>query len=305
MGAGEERPAANLAATISPETTLHGVVLPERSGQQRTGSLVVIAGAAADVGTHVVVSDEVIIGRVGAGLVLRDGRISRQHARVWREGSRWLAEDLASRNGSSLNGRALERPTPLGDGDKIYLGSTVVKFTLVDETEAAYLEQMARLAGTDPLTGLHAKHRFDSMLDEALRTARLTETPLAVLMMDMDGLKKINDTWGHRFGANTIATIGAAIGQLLAGRGEACRYGGDEFCAYLPNVRPDEARAVAEEIRATVEAARPQLDGIEVRATISIGLASRGTESTTADLVAAADAALYRAKAAGRNRVSE
>lgn len=303
-GEGGNRLPAGLAGA-NPDTTLYGgVELPKRAADPRTGSLVVIAGAAADVGTHLVVGDEVVIGRVGANLVLRDGRISRRHARVWRDGARWLVEDLGSTNGTALNGRAIERPTPLGDGDKVYLGSTVVKFTLVDETEARYLEQMARLAGTDPLTGLHAKHRFDSMLEEALRTSRLGAAPLGLLVMDLDGLKRVNDTHGHRFGAHAIAVVGGEIGRALEGRGEACRFGGDEFCAYLP-LDHAAARAVADDLRARVQALSCELDGVDVRVTISIGLAMRDGETEVAPLMAAADAALYRAKAAGRNRVSE
>jgi diguanylate cyclase (GGDEF)-like protein len=224
---------------------------------------------------------------------------------VWHDDGRYFVEDVGSTNGSRLNGRLLERPTHLGDGDKIYVGNSVLKFTLVDETEATYLARMERLAGTDPLTGLHAKHRFDSMLEETLRTARLAVEPLCLLMMDMDGLKAINDAHGHQMGAHTIATVGQSLGQVLRGRGEACRFGGDEFCAYLPRMSTARARLVAEEIRLVVAEARYTLGDTSVSATISIGLAPASAElSTLATLLAAADQALYRAKAAGRNCVS-
>ena len=289
-------------------TTLTDIRLPWLHGEEecRRGSLLVIAGAPADIGAHLVVRTEAHIGRDTGTLRLRDGRVSRRHVRVWQEDGRYFVEDLGSTNGSRLNGRALERPSPLGDGDKIYVGSTVLKFTLVDETEANYLARMERLAGTDPLTGLHAKHRFDSILEESLRTARLANKPLCLLMMDMDGLKSINDRHGHRMGAHTIATVGHALGQVLRGRGEACRFGGDEFCAYLPGLSLARARLVAEEIRLVVEEGTYELDNASVKATISIGVAAAGPEqSTPATLLAAADRALYRAKAAGRNCVSE
>ncbi len=289
-------------------TTLTDIRLPWLHGEEegRRGSLLVIAGAPADIGAHQVVRTEVRIGRDEGELRLRDGRVSRRHVRVWQEDGRYYVEDLGSTNGSRLNGRMLERPSPLGDGDKIYLGSTVLKFTLVDETEANYLARMERLAGTDPLTGLHAKHRFDSMLEESMRTARLADKPLCLLMMDMDGLKSINDRHGHRMGAHTIATVGRSIGRVLRGRGEACRFGGDEFCAYLPGLSAARARLVAEEIRLVVEEDVYELDGVTMKATISIGMAGAGAErSTPGALLAAADEALYRAKAAGRNCVSE
>ncbi len=93
---------------------------------------------------------------------------------------------------------------------------------------------------------------------------------------------------------------------LLEGRGEACRFGGDEFCAYLPDAGVEDATRIAEEFRRAVQSARFELEGIAVQATISIGVAESGdTVSNLDKLVAAADKALYRAKEKGRNRVSE
>jgi len=286
-------------------TTLTDIRVPTQGEQRLRGTLLVISGTPADLGVHMLVRGEVLVGRDYGTLKLRDGRVSRRHVRVWEEDNRYFVEDLGSTNGTLLNGRALEVPTPVGDGDKIYLGGTVLKFTLVDETEARYLERMERLAGTDPLTGLHAKHRFDSMLEEVLRQARLADDRLCVMMMDMDGLKAINDRHGHRMGAHTIATVGKAIGEVLRGRGEACRFGGDEFCAYLPKLSEARCKLAAEEIRLVVEDGTYELDGTEVHATISIGVAFRTPETATVgQLVAAADLALYRAKANGRNCVS-
>ena len=193
----------------------------------------------------------------------------------------------------------------LGDGDKIYVGNTILKFTLVDETEAAYLARMEKLAGTDPLTGLHAKHRFDSMLEERLRTVQLDGTRLCLLMMDLDGLKAINDAHGHQLGAHTISVVGKRIGEVLKGRGEACRFGGDEFCAYLADMSETRARLIAEEVRLVVAEECIEWGSHSFTTTISIGVASSGPgRSSLRTLLAVADEALYRAKAAGRNCVS-
>ena len=81
-------------------------------------------------------------------------------------------------NGTTLDGRPLIQRMRLVDGAQFCLGSTVVKFALIDDTEAAYLEQMSKLVGTDPLTGLHATHRFDHLLAEAVRTAQVTGSSL-------------------------------------------------------------------------------------------------------------------------------
>ncbi len=297
------------AITLHPEVTERFELSPTRKTGRRTGSLLVIDGSPADVGVHATVSDSLVIGRDGQ-LLLRDGRISRHHARILREDGQWQVEDLQSTNGTSLNGIPLAGRAVLHDGDKIVLGSTVVKFSIVDETEAAYLDRISKLAGTDPLTGLHAKHRFDDMLVEALRVAQLTGTPLVVMMMDMDGLKPINDTHGHTMGAHTISRVGKLIAHALGTKGEACRFGGDEFCAYAP-VTMERGRALAESIREAVESEVYSLGEISVRATISIGLAALDPEdgprrlpTSSQELVKAADDALYRAKRGGRNRVA-
>ncbi len=301
---GDDGPRDHLLRTVMTDRP----ELLQTESEQLMGSLLVIAGAPADVGTHVVIEDEVVVGRMTTGLQLRDGQTSRRHCSVLfdRDGDRYLVRDLGSTNGTRLDGERLKGERPLEAGAKIFLGQTVLKFTLVDETEARYLRRMERLAGTDPLTGLHAKHRFDSMLAESLRMCRAARTPLAALMMDMDGLKAINDRHGHRMGAHTIAEVGQLLGRVLSGSGEACRFGGDEFCAFLPGAGVADAARIAEQFRRAVEAACFELEGTVVKATISIGVAEAGEAAANLDqLVAAADKALYRAKEKGRNCVSE
>ena len=276
-----------------------------RGDRGQRGSLLVIKGTSADLGLHIVVEDQVVIGRETTGMRLRDARCSRRHVMVECRGERYYVRDLGSTNGTRLNGRIIERETHIGDGDKVQLGESVVKFSIVDETEAKYLAAMRRMAGTDALTGLLAKHLFDAMLSDAVRSARETGLPLAVLMMDMDGLKAINDAHGHHLGAHTIGEVGRTIGRILQGRGEACRFGGDEFCAMLPGVPETSALDYAERIRIAVQATHFNKDGVSVRATISIGVAPwRPGMLDQEAVVAAADRALYRAKGKGRNMCS-
>ena len=270
------------------------------------GSLLVIEGAIADIGTHWVVGDTVVLGREADQLLLRDPEISRQHACVSLENGLYMLADMGSTNGTALNGHALADRELLRNGDKIALGRTVIKFTLVDPSEAACLERMAALAGTDPLTGLMAKHRFDAMLTEAFDTAHAKDLPLSVLMMDMDGLKSINDRHGHQMGAHTISEVGRLIGRVVGLHGEACRFGGDEFSAQLPGSPAGVAMRVGERIRQAVEEMVFERAGATVSATISIGVAEVTPETASVrELVAAADMALYRAKGNGRNNVSE
>ncbi|MCO4769624.1 MAG: GGDEF domain-containing protein [Deltaproteobacteria bacterium] len=270
------------------------------------GSLLVIAGSAADLGTHQVVGDEVVLGRDPNQLLLRDPQISRRHARVFADTAVFFLEDLGSTNGTLLNGEPVVERKLLRNGDTIQLGHTTIKFALVDPAEAAVLERMAALAGTDPLTGLMAKHRFDAMLTQCFDDAQSKDTPLSVLMMDMDGLKAINTEHGHPVGAHTISEVGRLIGRIVGLHGEACRFGGDEFSALLPGSPISGGLRIAERIRQAVEEATFSLGEVEVSPTISIGVAEISPDrSSVRALVIAADQALYRAKDQGRNAVSD
>jgi two-component system, cell cycle response regulator len=305
-------PSSSEAEVFSTQIISQHLPLPDKEDcanyqkdSKLKGSLVIIDGTPADVGNHVVVGDEVLIGREQGPFPLRDGRISRRHCILrYREGSYWI-EDLGSTNGTQVNGRPVLESYKLSDGDQIFVGRTVMKFTLVDNTEANYLRQMERLVGTDALTGLVAKYRFDAALAEAIRIARMTGRPLSVLMMDMDGLKQVNDTHGHHFGANTISCVGKIIADTFRGRGEACRFGGDEFSAYLPGVDIQHAVAVGEQICEAVRTTPFPFKGIDIRVSISIGVTELLPEIATMEqLLHLADQALYRAKRAGRDRVS-
>jgi diguanylate cyclase (GGDEF)-like protein len=277
----------------------------QRETGQR-GSLLVIAGTHADIGTHLLVETAVTIGREQVGMILHDGGISRVHAAVERRGERYFIRDLGSTNGTMVNGERLEAERLLEEGDKIFLGQTVVKFTVVDATEADYLRQVATLVGTDDLTGLMSKHRFDAAFKEAFRTARAAQAPLSALMMDMDGLKAVNDRHGHHAGADTIRRVGVLIGTLLHGRGEACRFGGDEFSAFLFGATLEGARQAGEQIRQGVESLSLAWRGERLAVSISVGIAALDAETHDAGgLLHDADLALYRAKAAGKNRVSD
>jgi two-component system cell cycle response regulator len=180
-----------------------------------------------------------------------------------------------------------------------------VRFSFADELDEDFRAEIGLLVGTDPLTGLESKRRFDDALDFALQVARQEQQTLAVLMMDMDGVKQINDTHGHLFGAHVIGETGRIIARHLGPAGHASRFGGDEFSAYLPGLDKESALAAAEAIRVAIESAGMEKDGIALRPTISIGLAAFPEDAVEAlELVASADAALYRAKDAGKNCVS-
>jgi diguanylate cyclase (GGDEF)-like protein len=279
-----------------------------QAGIRRFASLLVVAGSEADLGMHVLLDRPVHIGRdPGIEMRLEDVGISRRHARIFRDEkrARYLVEDLGSTNGTRLNGVRLSRPHPLAEGDKISVGSTVIRFAYTDEVDVGFHEKLQRIVGLDDLTGLEAKRSFDAAYRIAVRSAVDTGRPLAVLMMDMDGLKPINDTYGHHMGAYAIREVGRLIAQAMGDIGRSCRFGGDEFMAYLPTTGREVACEIAEAIRLRVAEHRFEHEGIVVSPTLSIGVAVLPQDATAADdLTRRADEALYRAKAQGKNRVS-
>jgi diguanylate cyclase (GGDEF)-like protein len=160
------------------------------------------------------------------------------------------------------------------------------------------------LAHTDPLTKLANRRalmqRAQMELDRAARTGR----PLALLMFDIDHFKRVNDTYGHAAGDAVLAGV-AATAQAQFRRIDLCgRVGGEEFVVVLPETDPEHARAAAERLRGAIAATSFGDIAPGLTVTISIGLVSVEEVSATLDvLLARADAALYRAKDGGRNRV--
>jgi diguanylate cyclase (GGDEF)-like protein len=274
---------------------------------RRIAFLTVIRGGERDLGRNVVVNRPIVIGRAeDADLPLQDLVASWRHARVApRGGQNFVVEDLGSTNGTHVDGGLIKEPWTLREGEKIFVGDTVVRFSMADEMDLGFQDLVSQLVSTDPLTGLESKRSFDDALDYALEAARANELPLSILMMDMDGVKIINDTHGHLFGAHCIGETGRLIARIMGPRGQSCRFGGDEFTAFLPGLVKTETIAVAEEIRQGLESAGLTKDGIALRPTISIGVASFPEDGQKLlELIAAADRALYRAKGGGRNCVS-
>ncbi len=267
--------------------------------------LTVIRGGQ-DLGVQAQIEVPASIGRDPAStLPLQDLGVSWEHARITPQGAGvYLLEDLGSTNGTRVGGTPLTGGRSLADGDKIFLGESVVRFSLSDAMDMDFLQEIGQLVGTDPLTGLESKRRFDDAFDYALKVGAQQTSPVAMLMMDMDGVKQINDTHGHKFGAYVIGETGRLIAKHLSAGGHACRFGGDEFSAFLPGIEKDAACAVAETIRTALEVAGFEKDGIALKPTISIGVGCYPADGEDPmALLEHADAALYRAKGDGKNCV--
>jgi diguanylate cyclase (GGDEF)-like protein len=172
-------------------------------------------------------------------------------------------------------------------------------------------EQAERLATTDGLTGLLNRRTFNAQLHARLREAQRYNRPLALLLLDIDHFKKVNDTYGHPAGDAVLRGI-AGLAQKQARETDiVARYGGEEIALILPETDASGAQAIAERIRrAAAAVAHPSEQGA-IQVTVSIGVAvatcsgARVAAGESADaILEAADKALYRAKQGGRNRVA-
>lgn len=177
--------------------------------------------------------------------------------------------------------------------------------TVAQRTEALTRanEELARLATRDALTGLYNRRRFDERLDECFQTFRRTSRPFALLSIDADHFKRVNDTHGHPAGDEVLRQLAQLLSEQVRAADFVARYGGEEFVVLLPETsKVVDAQTVAEKIRVAVEAAA--FPGVG-QVTISVGLSlSDASDADASAVMRRADDALYQAKAAGRNRVA-
>lgn len=167
-------------------------------------------------------------------------------------------------------------------------------------------QQLQEQANRDPLTGLFNRRYLDATMERELARCQRESQPLSLLVMDIDHFKRINDEHGHPAGDEVLRQVA----QLLAGRARnsdvVCRYGGEEYLVLLPNMTAHTALVRAEEYRSQLQAMGIPFEDKTLRTTLSMGMASFPKHGRTVhELIRLADAALYQAKQAGRNRVVE
>jgi diguanylate cyclase (GGDEF)-like protein len=241
-----------------------------------------------------------------AHIRLEDDGVSRAHATFRIDGSTVWIEDCGSRNGTFVNGTRLDQPVALADGDKVQIGrTTVLRFEFLDELDETFHEKLLASALRDPLTGLFNKRYFLDRLDRELRFARRHNTPLSLLMVDLDHFKAVNDTHGHLAGDAVLANLAATLTRALRNEDVVARFGGEEIAIILRSIPLEPAIMLADRLRKLVEQTATPYAGLELRATASIGAAGipAMTVETVEALIDAADRALYKAKGQGRNRV--
>lgn len=250
-----------------------------------------------------------VIGRSNrAEVALSDPTVSWEHARLIVESGSVFAEDLSSRNGTFLNERRLVERAPLLDGDYLGVGggSTLFKFSLMDEFEEGVLRTLFDLAQRDPLTGLYNRRYFDDRLLSEFLFAQRHHSALGFLFIDIDHFKRVNDTQGHPMGDAVLKLVARSIEKMMRPEDVLARYGGEEFTVLVRESSLRNLEILGTRICHRIHALAfvPSSQGVGV--TVSIGLACMGTDrhfDSAEALLASADEALYEAKVNGGNRV--
>ncbi|MBI4954807.1 MAG: GGDEF domain-containing protein [Myxococcales bacterium] len=250
-----------------------------------------------------------LIGRDdGADVEIVEAGISRRHAALsWdaAHGTGTLS-DLGSRNGTRVNGAPCREGHVLRIGDKIQLGSsTVLRVSHPDEDEAQYAQRMYQSALRDGLTGIFNRRYLDERLDSELAFARRHDRALSLLMIDLDRFKAVNDDHGHLAGDAVLKELARLVTAQLRAEDVLARYGGEEFVVLCRDIDENRCSVLAQRIRRTVAQHPFDVGSAVLAVTCSIGVASfaKGKVESGTAILEAADKALYRAKAAGRNAV--
>ncbi len=166
-------------------------------------------------------------------------------------------------------------------------------------------QRLRQLATQDPLTGLLNARAFQAACEPHIRLAARDGSAYALLFIDLDHFKQVNDRYGHDAGDAVLRAVAQCMRQALRASDVLGRIGGEEFCLFLPGTDEAGAMRLAEKLRATIEALCPDIGGQRLRITASMGVAQNQPGlARLADIQRAADQAMYRAKAAGRNRVT-
>jgi diguanylate cyclase (GGDEF)-like protein len=274
-------------------------------GERDRACLIVIRGL--NVGEmYKLDKQEMILGRgQHADVEILDDAISRRHAAIAFMEDKVVLIDLGSRNGTFVNGQRVGGPADLRDGDKIQLSSTtILKFTYADRLDETFQRRMYESSLRDGLTKTFNRKYFLDRLEREFRFAKRHRQPLALIILDVDGFKTLNDTRGHIAGDAVLSELAAELHRAIRSEDVLARCGPDELAVVCRATDAAGAAVFAERLRAAMAAYAFTHEGLPVPLTVSLGVAGLSSDHTDSmALLAAADNALASAKRAGGDRV--
>ncbi|MBI4511138.1 MAG: GGDEF domain-containing protein [Deltaproteobacteria bacterium] len=261
---------------------------------------------------HALVRAEHVVGRLAdLDIPLDADSVSRRHARICRCENGWFVEDLSSTNGSFVNDQRVQK-RELKDGDILRFGEAILKFLSGSNIETAYHEEIYRMSVMDGLTGVYNKRYFLEYLEREIARSLRHDSPLSLVMFDIDHFKKINDQHGHLVGDAVLKELCRRLKPRIRRDDLLARFGGEEFACVLPATARAGSMSFADDLRQHVEREPFSIDDFVLNVTISLGVATCGTEKeqkgdhllAVEEFIRDADERLYVAKRAGRNRVA-
>lgn len=277
------------------------------SGDKDRATLTIISGINAGQ-VFALDGTEHVIGRgTEADLWLEDGGVSRRHAKIYcRSDGRYFVEDLGSTNGTFIGSQRVST-CEVKPGDRLQLGPHVIlRFAITDDAEEELQRRLYESSTRDGLTRLYNRKYFTERLTAEVAYSRRHKVKLAVMLLDLDDFKHTNDTYGHLAGDMVLRLVSAQMQRLIRVEDLVARYGGEEFVILARSTGKTDAVRLAERIRASIAELEIPIADRSIKVTLSMGVAALpdvAPEGGPNELIALADARLYRAKNEGKNRI--
>jgi diguanylate cyclase (GGDEF)-like protein len=277
---------------------------PGQSGCDGKRNLVQIHPLDIDRGPIDLSDDRMTIGRsIQCDLRIQDDSVSRQHAEIRVTDQGCLILDLGSTNGITVNGARIQTHI-LNSGDTIQIGGYVFRFLADDDLESQYHEAVYSMMTRDGLTGAYNRRYLTEMLEREVARCKRYARPLALIMIDVDNFKSINDNNGHSVGDQILRKLSARLQSHLRQDDVLARFGGEEFAIVQVEADLERAATIAERCRIAIESESFETTVGSICATISVGVAAPDHTALGScdELLTEADERLYEAKRGGRNR---